>query len=67
MCLYLFNNAHTGTTTFDLKISRNIMVKLNCYIINVTKHRGAIYQWKSGTAKYQPGQNILGQQLFIKK
>ena len=37
MCLYLFNNAHTGTTTSDLKISKNIMVKLNCYI-NVTKH-----------------------------
>ena len=26
MCLYLFNTPHTGTTTSNLKISKNIMV-----------------------------------------
>ena len=35
MCLYLFSNAHTSINASDLKILRNIMVKLNCYI-NVT-------------------------------
>ena len=43
MCLYLFNKAHTGTTTSDLKNSKNIMVTNVSYQcdINVTKHRGA--------------------------
>ena len=49
MCLYLFNTAHTGTTTSDLKNSKNTMVKLNCYI-NVTKHPSAFINHGNGTA-----------------
>ena len=37
MSLYLSNQAHTGTTTSNLKISKNIMLKLKCYL-NVTEH-----------------------------
>jgi hypothetical protein len=66
MCLYLFNKAHTGTTTSDLKISKNIMVKLNC-CINVTKHIGVKYKSMEIWYSYQQGQNIFGQQLLIKK
>ena len=63
MCLYLFNTALTGTTTSDLKISKNIMVKLKCYI-NVTKHPCAfINQWKTVELLVYK----FGQQLFIQK
>ena len=40
--IYLFNNAHTGTTTSDLKNSENIIDQLKC-CINVTKRPGAVY------------------------
>ena len=63
MSLYLFNKAHTGTTTFDLKISKNILLKLKCYL-NVTKHPSAfINQWKTVELLVYK----FGQQLFIQK
>ena len=52
MNLYLFNQAHSSTTTFDLKISKNIMLKLKCYL-NVTKHRSAFINHGNGTATSQ--------------
>jgi len=56
MCLYLFNNAHTGITTSDLKNSENIIDQLKC-CINVTKRLGAFMNhWKFGTAT---GQNKI--------
>ena len=63
MSLYLFNKAHSSTTTFDLKLSKNIMLKLKCYI-NVTKHPCAfINQWKTVELLVYK----FGQQLFIQK
>ena len=66
MCLYLFNKAHTSTTTSDLKNSKNIMVKLDCYI-NVTKHPGAkSMETVQLSVKTVKTMYKFGQQLFIK-
>jgi len=67
MSLYLFNKAHTGTTTSDLKSLKNIMVtKVLYYYSNVTKHR---MQHKSMETCQPPVETMhkFGQQLFIKK
>ena len=66
MNLYLFNQAHTGTTTFDLKISKNIMLKLKCYL-NVTKHRSAFINHGNGVQLLVKTMYKFGQQLFIQK
>ena len=66
MSLYLFNQAHLSTTTFDLKISKNIMLNLKCYL-NVTKHPSAFINHGTGTTILVKSMYKFGQQLFIQK